>query len=220
MALTGRKPQGYGRAFKTLQQTSNQGDKFWFLCATADNNYPCDKMVEDIKDVLRSQNEISPTDEQAISSITIAKQFETFELLFTGINALVWLVGIGTLLAGVIGVSNIMMVTVRERTREIGVRRAIGAKPFDIISQIMSESLLLTSIAGLLGLSTGVFLLDIVNKALMNGNSEDIFFSDVGIHIGTAVTATFILLISGLLAGLIPSWRAMQIKAIDAIREE
>ena len=218
--IGGRVDQSIMTPFKTLQQTSNQGDKFWFLCATADNNYPCYKMVEDIKDVLRSQNEISPTDEQAISSITIAKQFETFELLFTGINALVWLVGIGTLLAGVIGVSNIMMVTVRERTREIGVRRAIGAKPIDIISQIMSESLLLTSIAGLLGLSTGVFLLDIVNKALMNGNSEDVFFSDVGIHIGTAVTATFILLISGLLAGLIPAWRAMQIKAIDAIREE
>lgn len=218
--IGGRVDQSIMTPFKTLQQTSNQGDKFWFLCATADNNYPCDKMVEDIKDVLRSQNEISPTDEQAISSITIAKQFETFELLFTGINALVWLVGIGTLLAGVIGVSNIMMVTVRERTREIGVRRAIGAKPIDIISQIMSESLLLTSIAGLLGLSTGVFLLDIVNKALMNGNSEDVFFSDVGIHIGTAVTATFILLISGLLAGLIPAWRAMQVKAIDAIREE
>jgi putative ABC transport system permease protein len=218
--IGGRVDQSIMTPFKTLQQTSNQGDKFWFLCATADNNYPCDKMVEDIKDVLRSQNEISPTDEQAISSITIAKQFETFELLFTGINALVWLVGIGTLLAGVIGVSNIMMVTVRERTREIGVRRAIGAKPIDIISQIMSESLLLTSIAGLLGLSTGVFLLDIVNNVLMNGGSEDTFFSDVGIHIGTAVTATFILLISGLLAGLIPAWRAMQIKAIDAIREE
>ena len=77
-------------------------------------------MVEDIKTVLRSQNEISPTDEHAISSFTIAKQFETFDMLFTGINILVWLVGIGTLLAGIIGVSNIMMVTVRERTREIG----------------------------------------------------------------------------------------------------
>ena len=218
--IGGRVDQSIMTPFKTLQQTSNQGDKFWFLCATADNNYPCDKMVEDIKDVLRSQNEISPTDEQAISSITIAKQFETFELLFIGINALVWLVGIGTLLAGVIGVSNIMMVTVRERTREIGVRRAIGAKPIDIISQIMSESLLLTSIAGLLGLSTGVFLLDIVNNVLMNGGSEDTFFSDVGIRIGTAVMATIVLLISGLLAGLIPAWRAMQIKAIDAIREE
>ena len=204
------------------QQASNQGDKFWFLCATADDGYSCDKMVEDIKTVLRSQNEISPTDEHAISSFTIAKQFETFDMLFTGINILVWLVGIGTLLAGIIGVSNIMMVTVRERTREIGVRRAIGAKPFDIISQIMSESLLLTSLAGLIGLSVGVFLLDVVNNAMASDGdvSNDTFFSNPEIHIGTAVAATVILLFSGLLAGLIPAWRAMQIKAIDAIREE
>ena len=209
--------------FKTLQQASNQGDKFWFLCATADDGYSCDKMVEDIKTVLRSQNEISPTDEHAISSFTIAKQFETFVRLFSGINILGWLGGIGTLLAGIIGVSNIMMVTVRERTREIGVRRAIGAKPFDIISQIMSESLLLTSLAGLIGLSVGVFLLDVVNNAMASGGvdaSNETFFSNPEIHIGTAVAATVILLFSGLLAGLIPAWRAMQIKAIDAIREE
>ena len=115
-----------------------------------------------------------------------------------------------------------MMVTVRERTREIGVRRAIGAKPFDIISQIMSESLLLTSLAGLIGLSVGVFLLDVVNNAMASGGdaSNETFFSNPEIHIGTAVAATVILLFSGLLAGLIPAWRAMQIKAIDAIREE
>ena len=143
-------------------------------------------------------------------------------MLFTGINILVWLVGIGTLLAGIIGVSNIMMVTVRERTREIGVRRAIGAKPFDIISQIMSESLLLTSLAGLIGLSVGVFLLDVVNNAMASDGdvSNDTFFSNPEIHIGTAVAATVILLFSGLLAGLIPAWRSMQIKAIDAIWEE
>ena len=85
--------------FKTLQQASNQGDKCWFLCATAEKGYPCDKLVEDIKQVLKSQNEISPTDEQAVSSFTIAKQFETFDMLFTGIDILVWLVGLGTLLA-------------------------------------------------------------------------------------------------------------------------
>lgn len=102
------------------------------------------------------------------------------------------------------------------------IRRAIGAKPFDIISQIMSESLLLTSLAGLIGLSVGVFLLDVVNNAMASGGdvSNDTFFSNPEIHIGTAVAATVILLFSGLLAGLIPAWRAMQIKAIDAIREE
>ncbi len=220
--IGGRTEESVMLPFKTLQQTSNQGDKFWFLCATADDGYPCDRMVEDIKMVLKSQNEISPTDEQAVSSFTIAKQFETFSLMFMGINLVVWFVGAGTLLAGIIGVSNIMIVTVRERTREIGVRRAIGARPFDIISQIMSESLLLTSLAGLMGLSLGVFLLDLVNQALEAGGeaSNDTFFANPEIHIGTAFVATVILLVSGLLAGLIPAWRAMQIKAIDAIREE
>ncbi|MEG1644192.1 MAG: FtsX-like permease family protein, partial [Bacteroidales bacterium] len=139
---------------------------------------------------------------------------------FLGINILVWIVGIGTLLAGIIGVSNIMMVTVKERTREIGVRRALGAKPLDIISQIMSESLLLTAIAGLMGLCLGVFLLDTANQIISKAGSEDTLFKNPEINIGVALVATSILLLSGLLAGLIPAWRAMQIKAIDAIREE
>lgn len=219
--LGGRTEESVMVPFKTLQQASNQGDKFWFLCATAEEGYPCDKMVDDIKAILKSQNEIAPNDEQAIHNFTIAKQFETFGMLFLGIRILVWLVGMGTLLAGVIGVSNIMMVTVRERTREIGVRRAIGAKPFDIISQIMSESLLLTALAGLLGLTVGVFLLDVVNQAISQGaESSDAFFCNPEIHIGSAMAATVILLFCGLLAGLIPAWRALQIKAIDAIREE
>ena len=222
VSIGGRTESSIMLPFKTLQQASNQGDKFWFLCATAEKGYPCDKLVEDIKQVLKSQNEISPTDEQAVSSFTIAKQFETFDMLFTGIDILVWLVGLGTLLAGVIGVSNIMMVTVRERTREIGVRRALGAKPWDIITQIMSESLLLTSMAGILGLCLGVFLLDVVNGLLTANKAatSDSFFDNPQIHIGTALAATGVLLFCGLLAGLIPAWRALQIKAIDAIREE
>lgn len=218
--IGGRTAESIMIPFSTLQQATNQGDKFYFLCITAEDNYSSDVVMEQIKSVLKSQNEISPTDTQAVGSFSIAKQFETFSKLFTGIDILVWLVGMGTLLAGVIGVSNIMMVTVKERTKEIGVRRALGAKPFNIISQVMSESLLLTALAGLLGLSLGVFLLDIVNKVLESGNTEDTFFSNPEINIQTAIVATVVLLISGLIAGLIPAWRAMQIKAIDAIREE
>jgi len=172
---------------------------------------------------LKSQNEISPTDPQAVRVINIAEQFETFGKLFTGIDILVWLVGMGTLLAGIIGISNIMMVTVKERTKEIGVRRALGAKPFNIISQVMSESLVLTALAGLLGLSLGVFILDMVDKILtaqQAAASGNTFFEHPSVSIQTAAAATVVLLISGLAAGLIPAWRAMQIKAIDAIREE
>ncbi len=219
-SIGGRTEESVMLPFTTLQQTTNNGDKFWFLCITGEDGYSCDKITEDVKTILKSQNEISPTDPQAVGSFSIAKQAETFNMLFTGIDILVWLVGMGTLLAGIIGVSNIMMVTVKERTKEIGVRRALGAKPANIISQVMSESLLLTALAGLLGLSVGVFMLDIVNRVLESAGDSDTFFSNPEININTAVAATVILLISGLLAGLIPAWRAMQIKAIDAIREE
>lgn len=168
-----------------------------------------------------AQNEISPNDPQALGVVNIAAQFDTFNMLFTGIDMLVWLVGMGTLLAGIIGVSNIMMVTVKERTKEIGVRRALGAKPFNIISQIMSESLLLTAMAGLMGLSLGVFILDLINKVLSaQPEGSDMPLKDPAVSIEVAIAATAVLLFCGLLAGLIPAWRAMQIKAIDAIREE
>lgn len=225
VSLGGRTEKSVIIPFTTLQQTSNQGDKFWFLCATAYPDYPCEKMSADIKDILKQQNEISPTDEQAVGGFTIAKQFETFNMLFLGINILVWIVGLGTLLSGVIGVSNIMMVTVRERTREIGVRRALGASPIDIVTQIMSESLVLTSIAGLLGLTAGVGILEAINRMMVvsadtASNNNEAFFSNPEIHFGVALSATFVLLVCGLLAGLIPAWRALQVKAIDAIREE
>ena len=208
--------------FTTMQQTSNQGDTIHFLCIGARPDVRMADLIEKVKAVIKQQNDIAPTDRQAVAVASLAEQFETFNNLFLGIDILIWIVGLGTLLAGVIGVSNIMMVTVRERTREIGVRRAIGAKPWDIISQIMSESLVLTALAGLLGLSAGVFVLDFMDKILMAQEAAggDAMLLHPGVSIQIACAATVVLLVSGLLAGLSPAWRAMQIKAIDAIREE
>jgi putative ABC transport system permease protein len=206
--------------FSTMQQSYNRGDVLDFLCVSAVPGHPIQQMIGDITDILKRQNEISPTDPQAVEVLNIAAQFNMFESLFAGIDTLVWLVGLGTLLAGIIGISNIMMVTIKERTREIGVRRAIGAKPWNIISQVMSESLALTAMAGLLGLSAGVFLLDVVDRTLSAQTSVVNVILHPSVKIGTAIAATFVLLICGLIAGLIPAWRAMQIKAIDAIREE
>jgi putative ABC transport system permease protein len=204
-----------------MQQTLNQGDILHFLCVSARRGYPIDKLIDDISTVFKTQNEIAPSDPQAIGVLNLAAQFNIFDMLFIGIDILVWLVGMGTLLAGIIGVSNIMMVTVKERTKEIGVRRALGAKPINIISQVMSESLVLTALAGLMGLTLGVFILDLVSKILSaQPDTSDTFFMNPEVSINTAVAATIVLLISGLLAGLIPAWRAMKIKAIDAIREE
>lgn len=219
--IGGRSEESVFLPFSTMQQTLNQGDIMHFLCVSAPAGADIQKLITDIKQVMYTQNEISPTDPQALGVVNIAAQFDTFQMLFSGIDILVWLVGMGTLLAGIIGVSNIMMVTVKERTREIGVRRALGAKPFNIISQVMSESLLLTALAGLLGLSCGVFLLDVVDKVLSaQPPGTDTPLLNPGVNIQTAVAATIVLLFSGMLAGLIPAWRAMQIKAIDAIREE
>lgn len=223
MNIGGRSEESVFLPFSTMQQTLNQGDILHFLCMSIQAAYPVQEVIDDVTAILKSQNEIAPTDPQAVGIVNLAAQFKTFSLLFSGIDILVWLVGMGTLLAGIIGVSNIMMVTVKERTKEIGVRRALGAKPFNIISQVMSESLVLTALAGLMGLSFGVFLLDVVNKVLAaapaSGNGPT-FFQNPEVDINTAIAATVVLLFSGLLAGLIPAWRAMQIKAIDAIREE
>ena len=206
--------------FTVMQQTYNRGGELDCIALTAVEDVRIGKLEEKISGLLKARHSISPTDPMAIQSMNVEKQFRMFKMLFLGISILIWIVGLGTLLAGVVGVSNIMMVTVKERTKEIGVRRALGAKPFDIISQVMSESLMLTAMAGLLGLSTGVFLLDFVNRILTATPSDDIVIKDPSVNIQTAVAATIILLISGLLAGLIPAWRAMQIKAIDALRDE
>lgn len=205
----------------TMRQAFNMGDNIYFLCVTIKKGFSGDEMLNEITALLKSQNQIAPNDPQAVGSFSIERQAKAFDTLFIGISVLIWLVGIGTLLSGIIGVSNILLVTVKERTKEIGVRRAIGAKPFSIISQIVSESLTITFFAGIMGLALGIWLLDIVNKALSGAPDDDgNFFMNPEISLHAALAATFILLLSGFIAGIIPAWRAMQIKAIDAIREE
>ena len=146
--------------------------------------------------------------------------FRQFEMLFTGIALLIWIVGLGTLLAGVVGVSNIIMVTVRERTKEIGIRRAIGAKPVAIIFQIIKESTLLTVVAGFLGLAFGVFILDLADKLFIQNMTGDVFFKNPQIDFSVALLAAAIIVLCGVIAGILPARRALQIMAIDAIREE
>ena len=217
--IGGRSEECVFLPFSTMQQTLNQGDIIHFLCVAAKPDVQMLPVINKIKSIIKEQNFISPTDPQAVSAINLAAQFETFNNAFLGIDILIWIVGVGTLLAGIIGVSNIMMVTVKERTKEIGVRRALGAKPWNIISQIMSESLLITAMAGLIGLTVGVFLLDMVDQLIGDPVGETMLLHPA-VSIQVALAATSILLLAGLLAGLIPAWRAMQIKAIDAIREE
>lgn len=203
--------------FSTMQQAFNQGNIVHFLAVTAQPGIKV-KVIEDkIHEVLKERHNISPDDTKAVGGMNIEDQFTMFLYLGIGIASLIWIVGLGTLLAGGIGVSNIMLVTVRERTKEIGIRRALGATPRNIITQILSESIILTLIAGIAGLMLGVGLLSIVGFALSKG---DQFFKDPQISFGVAIAALLILLVIGTLAGFIPANRAMSIKPIEAIREE
>lgn len=209
--------------YTTMQVAFNMGKEIHLLSCTAKPDVDVADLENEVLPLIKQRHSISPTDPGALRSINISKQFKTFEMLFLGIEVLIWIVGLGTLLAGVIGVSNIMMVTVRERTKEIGIRRALGAHPSTIISQIISESVVLTSLAGFTGLSIGVGVLYVVNvvlESMSNIDGNGIFIKDPHISFAVGIAAAVVLLFSGVFAGLIPAMRAMQIKAIDAIREE
>ncbi len=203
--------------FSTMQQAFNQGDIVHFMAVTAKPGIKVKVVETRIREELRKLHTISPEDKTAVGGFNIEDQFTMFLYLGIGIASLIWIVGLGTLLAGAIGVSNIMLVTVRERTKEIGIRRALGATPRNIISQIMSESIILTLIAGIGGLMFGVGLLQVVGILLSQG---DQFFKDPQISFAVAIGALFILLFIGTLAGFLPANRAMSIKPIEAIREE
>jgi len=203
----------------TLQQMNNQGDIIHAIAATSKNQVPVSQVEERIKALLKKTNHIHPDDARAIWSINLEEEFNLFTNLFSGIDILIWIIGSGTLIAGIVGICNIMLVTVRERTREIGIRRAIGANPNSIISQILMESLVLTSIAGIPGLCLGVYVLYFADKYWIQ-TLDNVFFYKPMITFGAAITSITILIVCGLLAGSIPASRALRIKAIDAIREE
>ena len=202
--------------FSTMQKNYNMGDKVNLLCFTAKQGYSISSVAEKVERVVKQAHYIHPDDQQAVICVNAEAMFSMMDNLFTGIRLLGWLVGLGTLLAGAIGVSNIMMVTVKERTSEIGIRRAIGAQPKDILSQIISESMVLTVLSGMVGISFAVFLLNLVEK----GASTPTAIAHFQIDFWGAIAAMFLLLLLGLLAGLAPAFRAMRIKPIDAIREE
>jgi len=207
--------------FTTMQRAFNQGDIIHFLAATAKPGIPVSVLEEQIKTILKANHDVAPNDDKAVRSFNIELEFKIFSNLFLGINAIVWIVGIGSLLSGIIGVSNIMLVTVRERTREIGVRRALGAKPITIVTQIVSESFVMTFIAGFGGLFLGVMLLEGIGTAMHGAEDEGgTMFLAPTISFWVAIISLTILIISGLLAGIIPAGRALSIKAIDAIRDE
>lgn len=204
----------------TAQQVYNQVGKTDRLFIVFDDKFPSGEYTEQVARLIRSRHQIHPDDDIALSATDLKQQLNQFDVMLSGINALVWLVGLGTLLAGLIGISNIMMVTVKERTQEIGVRRALGAEPVTIIKQIVCESMMLTLAAGIVGITAGLWVLTAINKATSAALGEGGFFSNPHVPFIAAIAALFILVLGGLFAGWLPAKRALAIKAIEALREE
>jgi putative ABC transport system permease protein len=206
--------------FTTLQKTYNYGDVVGFFAITSKEGIPVAVVENKAIEILKRRHSIAPGDVSAIGHFNLEDEYRKMRGLFSGIRWLVWIVGTGTLLAGIIGVSNIMLVVVKERTREIGIQRALGATPFNIITQIITESVVLTTFAGYFGLVVGVGLLELINYLLDKSGANTEMFLHPGVNFQVAVTALSILILSGALAGFIPARRAISVKPIDALRYE
>ncbi len=209
-------PTGVFIPYTTMQNVYGRDDKISYAAVSL----PKDGSVrqDDVVSFLKQRFNVAPTDRGGITAFSTKEIFDLFNSLFWGINFLTYLVGLGTLLCGMIGVSNIMLVTVRERTNEIGIKRALGASPHQIIIQIMCESLTLALLAGVIGIVVGVGVLGIVNFIL--DNMQNAPLSDIQLQLGSAIKALVIITAMGMLSGLLPSYRALKIKPVEALAEE
>ena len=205
--------------FTTFQTAFNYGNVVGWYSITSKKNIPVEIVENKVIELLKQRHHIAPEDLQAVGHWNMGKEFGKISGLFNGIDLLVWIVGIGTLFAGVIGVSNIMLIVVKERSKEIGIKRALGATPWKIIGQIILESVFLTTIAGYLGLVIGIGILELVNT-LMGVNPDGGMFKNPEVDLNVALTALSILIVSGALAGFIPARRAVQVKPIEALRAD
>ncbi|MBN2419842.1 MAG: ABC transporter permease [Deltaproteobacteria bacterium] len=206
--------------FTTLQHTNNMGNVVGYYSVLAKPGIPARQVEEKMKKLLARRHRISPEDSLAFGTDNVEEQIREANNLFTGITILSWFVGTLTLLAGVIGTSNIMLVIVKERTKEIGVQRALGATPMRIIRQIVTESIFLNTVAGYTGLVLSVGLVEFVAFILNKTKIEHVFFYNPEVDLKVVTFALAILIISGAFAGLLPARRAVSIKPIDALRSE
>ena len=217
ISINGRASDAVTIPISQARRAYNLGNTVHLLCFTAKEGITMSDVTPRVREIISRQHFIDPEDEQAMFLLNTQLIFGIVDNLFKGINFLIWLIGLGTLLAGVIGVSNIMMVSVKERTTEIGIRRAIGATPNQILGQIISESIVLTLVAGMIGIVFSVLILSGVELAM---TTDGVLKAAFQVPFGTAVLAALLLTVLGVLAGLMPALRAMQIKPVDAMRDE
>lgn len=204
--------------FTTLKTAFNQGDRVGFFAMTAKPGTDGPELERQVKDALKRHHRISPADDLAIGSFNMFVMFGKFQTFFFVLAAVSWIVGGATLLAGVVGVSNIMLITVKERTKEFGVRKALGARPLSVVAMVMKESIVLTAIAGLLGVAAGVGLLELCG--MLFPDRPDFPLAPPEVHLDSALIAVAVLVAAGAVAGIMPASHAASIKPVEALRAE
>ena len=202
----------------TAQQTYNGSNRINQIMYTT-GDAPLEQstaMAEKTRQLLAAKHNFAIEDKRAVFINQQAEMYQKIMNLFTGIRIFIWIIGIGTLLAGVVGISNIMMIVVKERTKEIGIRKALGATPGSIVNLILQESVFITTVAGYIGLVLGVGLLELVAGNL----PESEFFANPEVNLTVALSATLLLIIAGAIAGFFPAYKAAKIQPVVALRDE
>lgn len=215
---TGGPQGGIHIPFSTFQQIYNQGDKIGWLMVTGKPEFNIKQLEADSKLLLKTIHKVHPKDEQAFGSFNMGNEIKKITGFLKGIQFLTWFVGLATLIAGVFAIGNILLITVKERTQEIGIRRALGAKPSEIRRQIVLESIFLTSIAGALGIIFGGIVLMIIDSTI--GRGEDAFLVNPTVDIPVILIAVATLIVLGTLIGLIPAQVAVSVRPIEALSDE
>jgi len=216
----GRREERAYIPFTTLQTTFNQPNQVQLMALVAQEGVSAALVEDKVRQLLAERHKFSAEDDMALDLENTEKEYLKVMGLFNGINIFMWIVGVGTLIAGIVGVSNIMLIIVKERTREIGVRKALGATPLSVISLILQESVVITAFSGYMGLLAGTGLLAGVQYLIESSGAEMPFFAAPEVDLGVALTATFILVLSGALAGLVPAMKAANIKPIEALQAD
>ncbi|QBA63320.1 ABC transporter permease [Muriicola soli] len=205
--------------FTAFSQAFNQGNNVGWMAITAKDDYPITGLKEGIVNEMKTAHKVHPEDTRAVGFFDLYEEFNRVESLFGAMSFIGYFVGILVLLSGIIGVSNIMLIVVKERTKEIGIRRALGEDPWSIRKQILLESIFLTIISGMAGIVIGALFIYGVN-ALLEANGPVDMFMNPSVNLGVVSAALVILIISGLLAGFIPAQSAIKVRPIDALRTE
>jgi putative ABC transport system permease protein len=207
--------------FSTFKKVFQPSGKVNLFAVTTDQTKITGKELQaNIQQIIYQRHNVHPDDNQAFFIHNQEEQYNQVMGLMSGIRAFVWVIGIFTLLAGIMGISNIMMIVVKDRTREIGIRKAIGARPGSIVSMILQESIFITAIAGYVGLVLGTAFLEGLNYLLSLGGAQNEYFRNPEIDLTVAISATLLLIFAGAMAGLIPALKASKINPIDALRVE